>query len=278
MNIEELVTRSREKKAIDEFIGIVYKKDSKIHFRYRRDFQELFVPATEYREFTKGKPYDGVIIWIIESPHKWEFKIDIPLFPAGRHRARPLNNPATQEFVKPVYEERINTFLEERIEEGQVFLVLLVNSVQYQCSLGEKTSLYRDRAFVGNWLRGGRKDFLERIRSYDGDIYINSCTKGSINRNFLERNYNLIEKGEGTFKVKEIHGALGLHGIVEAELEDAGLIGWNNYIRYPHPSYFVYQEAKGGAVHFPEPEMLSPSPVIHMDYRNDHIQLTIKAT
>ncbi len=278
MNIEELIARSREKKAIDEFIRIVYRKDGRIHFRYRRDFHELFVPATEYRKFTQGKQYDGVIVWIIESPHKWEFKIDIPLFPEGRHHARPLNNPATQEFIKPVYEERINSFLGEKIKEEQVFLVLLVNSVQYQCALGEKTSIYRDRAFVGNWLKGGREDFLERVKSYKGDIYINSCTKGSINRNFLERHYNLIEKGEGPFKVKEIHGALGLHGIVEAELEDAGLIDLDNYIRYPHPSYFVYQKAKGGSVHFPEPERLSLSPLIHMDYRMEHVQLTIKAT
>lgn len=276
MNIEELVARSREKKAVDEFIGIVYKRENRIHFRYRRDFQELFVPATEYKKFTEGRDYDGIIVWIIESPHKWEFKIDIPLFPTGRHHARPLNNPATQRFVKPIYEERINHFLSERIEEGQVFLVLLVNSVQYQCSLGEKTSIYRDRAFVGNWLRGGREDFLKRVRSYRGDIYINSCTKGSINRNFLERNYNLIEKAEGPFKLKEIEGALGLLGIVEAELEDATLIGWNNYIRYPHPSYFVYQEAKGGRIHFPEPEKLSPTPVIYMDYRREQVQLTIR--
>ncbi len=276
MNIEESITRSREKKAIDEFIGIVYRREGKVHFRYRRDFQKLFVPAAEYKSFTKGRHYDGVILWIIESPHKWEFKIDIPLFPSGRHHARPLNNPATQRFVKPIYEERINHFLGERIEEGQVFLVLLVNSVQYQCSLGEKTSLYRDRNFVGNWLKGGREDFLERVRSYEGDIYINSCTKGSINRGFLEKNYNLIEKREGTFKVKEIDGSLGLQGIIEAELEDASIINWSNYIRYPHPSYFVYQEAKGGTIHFPEPEKLSQTPVIHMDYRRDQVQLTIK--
>jgi|GEM_PF-3399197 len=276
MNIEEVVARSREKMAVDEFIGIVYRKNGKIHFRYRRDFQDLFVPATEYRRFTEGKHYDGVILWIIESPHKWEFKIDIPLFPSGRHHARPLNNPATQRFVRPIYEEKINHFLEDRVEEGQVFLVLLVNSVQYQCSLGEKTSIHRDRSFVGNWLRGGREDFLKRVESYNGDIYINSCTKGSINRNFLIRNYNLIEKPKGSFKIKEIEGSLGLQGIVEAELEDASLIDLKNYIRYPHPSYFVYQEAKGRTVHFPEPEKLSPTPVIYMDYKKEQIQLTIK--
>jgi len=276
MDIEELVAKSREKKASDEFIGIVYRKEGRIHFRYRRNFQKLFVPASEYRNYVGDRQYDGIIVWIIESPHKWEFRIDIPLFPTGRQHARPLNNPSTQKFVKPIFEDNLNDFLGSRLEEGQVFLVLLVNSVQYQCSLGEKTSLYRDKSFVGNWLRDGRRDFLRRVGSYGGDIYINSCTKGSINRGFLEKNYNLIEKAGGTFKVREIDGSLGLQGIVEAELESNTLIDGDNYIRYPHPSYFVYQQAKSHSIHFPEPEKISSSSIIHMDYRKEHIQLTIK--
>ena len=79
-NLKTLVEKSREKKALDEFIGAVYKKDGEIKFRFRMDYENLFVPAPLYNEFLGGKNYNGVIAFIIESPHIHEFKIDINLY------------------------------------------------------------------------------------------------------------------------------------------------------------------------------------------------------
>lgn len=277
MDIHTLKSRSRDKKAIDEFIGIVYRKDDQTHFRYRRNYKDLFIPASLYREYAadSGASYDGVIVWIIESPHKWEFRIDIPLYPEGRHRARPLNNPSTQSYVKPVFDDHMGDFLANNIGEGQVYLVLLVNSVEYQCSLGENTSLYRDKNFISNWIDDERDHFLQKISSYKGDLYINSCTKGSINKSFLQRNYDLTETLHGDFYFKEIDGSLSLNGMVEAELERNGYIDRDNYIRYPHPSYFVYQENKGRTITFPEAETLSPTPLLSFGVIERSIQLTI---
>ena len=36
-NLEILVEKSREKKAIDEFVGAVYKKNGEIKFRFRKE-------------------------------------------------------------------------------------------------------------------------------------------------------------------------------------------------------------------------------------------------
>ena len=66
-NLKTLVEKSREKKALDEFIGAVYKKDGEIKFRFRKDYENLFVPAPSYNEFLGGKNYNGVIAFIIES-------------------------------------------------------------------------------------------------------------------------------------------------------------------------------------------------------------------
>ena len=36
-NLKTLVEKSREKKALDEFIGAVYKKHGEVKFRFRKD-------------------------------------------------------------------------------------------------------------------------------------------------------------------------------------------------------------------------------------------------
>nr|MBP9477377.1 hypothetical protein [Sebaldella sp.] len=68
-NLEILVEKSREKKAIDEFVGAVYKKNGEIKFRFRKDYENIFVSAPLYKEFSNERNYDGVISFIIESPH-----------------------------------------------------------------------------------------------------------------------------------------------------------------------------------------------------------------
>ena len=50
-DLKTLMEKSREKKALDEFVGAVYKKDGEVKFRFRKDYESLFVPATLYDEF-----------------------------------------------------------------------------------------------------------------------------------------------------------------------------------------------------------------------------------
>ena len=270
-NLETLLQKSREKKANDEFVGAVYKKNGEIKFRFRKDYENLFVPAPLYREFSNGRNYDGVIAFVIESPHIHEFKIDIDLYPEGRYNARPLNNASTKKYLKKMAEGPLSKFFSKKINEGEIFLFLIVNSVQYQCSLGQKTDNYRDLLFTANWMKNCRKDFINRIKHYKADLYINSCTKGSINKKFLQENFNLenVETSEYSLACKETKGIITLQDIVETALEQDGFINENNYIKYNHPSYFVYQEARGnGNIFYPEPKLLSKGNILYFSKEN----------
>ena len=61
------------------------------------------------------------------------------------------------------------------------FGLILVNAVQYQCSLGVSTERYRDAIFRAAWDAGGRLNFGERIKQLvrTGDVVVNCCTKGN---------------------------------------------------------------------------------------------------
>lgn len=58
--------------------------------------------------------------------------------------------------------------------------VLLVNAVQYQCSLGRDTSLHRDTVFRSVWTEFGEANFKSRIEGIfrKGDKVVCCCTKG----------------------------------------------------------------------------------------------------
>lgn len=267
-NLDTLIKKSREKKAQDEFIGAVYKKNGKIKFRFRKDYEKLFVPAQLYKEFLNGTNYDGVISFVIESPHIHEFRIDIALYPEGRYNARPLNNPSTKKYLKKMVEGPLEKYFDERIKEGEIYLFLIVNSIQYQCSLGEKTDNYRDLLFVANWIDECKQDFINRVKKYEADLFINSCTKGSINKKFLAENFNLniSSDKESPLSGREVKGIITLQDIVEASLELEGIINKENYLKYNHPSYFVYQEARGnGNIYYPVAKFLDQSEVLYFN-------------
>ena len=63
---------------------------------------------------------------------------------------------------------------------------------------------------------------------------------------------------------KETRGILTLQDIVESALEIEGMINKGNYLKYNHPSYFVYQEARGnGNVFYPAPKFLDENSIIY---------------
>jgi hypothetical protein len=61
------------------------------------------------------------------------------------------------------------------------FEVILINAVQYQCSLGCATKKYRDRVFLEYWNQAGKENFTRRLESIyrPEDVIINCCTKGN---------------------------------------------------------------------------------------------------
>jgi hypothetical protein len=64
-----------------------------------------------------------------------------------------------------------------KLDDGKYALVL-VNAIQYQCSLGVDTQVHRTKVFKDCWEKFGRASYVHRIEDIyeDGDTVINSCT------------------------------------------------------------------------------------------------------
>lgn len=138
-------------------------------FRFRREK----IPKTGSRIFL-----------ILESPHTEEFKHDLP-GPAMGKTGESIRNYFHAYFRASV----LSAILIPRM----VYSFVLVNAIQYQCSLGVAPSSFRDRVFSEFWNKVGKADFIARLKRYykSGDIVINACTKGNLKNCSLK---SLVEK------------------------------------------------------------------------------------
>lgn len=140
-----------ERACPDQFVGVISEVERRGDFTCR-------VSASA------RPPNLRCVLLILESPHTSEF--DASPGPAkgstGRNIARYLRQvPGLQ-------------------DKGD-FGLLLVNAVQFQCSLRRPTSEVRDAVFIEVWGSGGRADFEARLRTLyrDGDYVANCCTRGN---------------------------------------------------------------------------------------------------
>lgn len=144
----------------DQFVGIINEIEREGRFT-RRD------PAS-------ARPPDlACVLLILESPHKAEF-LGAPEPAKGGTGAKITGYVDEVEFLRSARGSGL----------------VLINAVQFQCSLGRPTSEFRDEVFNDVWRHGGDEDFKRRIRTLhrDGDVIVNCCTRGSLkyaNRSFL---------------------------------------------------------------------------------------------
>jgi hypothetical protein len=107
------------------------------------------------------------VVLILESPHVAEFEDGRAVGPA---------NGRTGENIKKHLLDVCPALAALRGEHA----LILVNAVQYQCSLGATPAEYRDLVFREAWASGGKEDFESRLRRIvrPGDVLINACTTG----------------------------------------------------------------------------------------------------
>ena len=120
-----------------------------------------------FRQAVEERGAEKCLILILESPHVDEF--------------RDANNPGP---AKGVTGRNIARYFDRveglKLYSSKGYGLILMNAIQYQCSLGEPTDCFRDDIFHSVWNNGGESDFLERLQSAfrRGDIIANCCTKG----------------------------------------------------------------------------------------------------
>ena len=119
-----------------------------------------------------------VIAVVLESPHKDEYNAGVPLGPARGTTGRLFDSKFQNIFSQSVL---------NRHYLSTTYDVILINGVQFQCSLGlplsnSNNKLNRD----ANWLNifnnhGGSADIVDRLQSLNPALIINLCTKGYSN-------------------------------------------------------------------------------------------------
>lgn len=107
---------------------------------------------------------EKALIVILESPHKEEF----------------INNPcpANGKTGKLLVEHLLQV---KGLSSYKDHFLIVINAIQYQCSLGYPTRNFRDIIFNWAWNNGGREDFEERLKNVlkPKDTVVNCCTKGN---------------------------------------------------------------------------------------------------
>ena len=122
-------------------------------------------------QMTKSRSSSPCLILILESPHTSEFaKNGLGEKPAP---ARGATGYLIRQHILSI---------SDLIPTPNVELMLM-NAIQWQCSLGERPlkKRQRDAIFSEFWKTGGAADFGARLKDYvrPGDIVFNCCTKGS---------------------------------------------------------------------------------------------------
>lgn len=120
----------------------------------------------------RNQHYKTIVI-ILESPHADEYNNSCFINPALGKTGKNLQ----KYFGKLI--KKLAKF-EPYLNSGQ-YRIILMESIQYQCSLGIQplNIEIRDLVFSEIWnLKKTKDDFRERLSSYHPDIILNLCTKG----------------------------------------------------------------------------------------------------
>ncbi len=165
----------------DEIIGLLQFENNKYKFSTHKNYKNKIIRSKEeyQRDYTSDYSKYKSLVVILESPHLDEFDvIDKNKKIIGN---RPANGKTGERFRKE-FEQIINNKYSSKLSKGNYF-VYLVNSVQYQCSLGAKTNIFRDYVWLTLWLeREIRENFIDRLKIINPSIIINCCTNGGHTR------------------------------------------------------------------------------------------------
>jgi hypothetical protein len=112
-----------------------------------------------------NRPNHSAVLLVLESPHTYEFKD-----PSG---------PAKGSTGRLIARHGLSV---RGLQGSDNASLVLINAIQYQCSLGEKPSRYRDEVFLAAWQEFGRSDFCVRLKAIyrANDIVVCACTKGDL--------------------------------------------------------------------------------------------------
>ncbi|MDY0278396.1 MAG: hypothetical protein RBQ97_09980 [Acholeplasma sp.] len=183
------------KKCCDNFIGHIEYNNCSIPefdlwFSEDKRLDNISEVKVDHKEYKYSKETEKIVI-ILESPHKDEYKVLLPdPLPAIGGTGRKLHSFFPEVFLKSGLDNLIGF-------EKAKYEVILMNIIQYQCSLGASTKLYRDRVFKELWKNKFVYDSFEnRLKQYNPRIIMNLSTDiGKIEAKKALENINKNELG-----------------------------------------------------------------------------------
>ena len=145
-----------------------------------------------------------VIALVLESPHKKEFELNKI---ASSFTGKNINKYF---LINLYYFLSFNTFEDciynkknIMIEDG-IYKLILINPIQYQCSLGLKNSIYKNDIFKECWKdKSFKNDFIKRLTKSKPTLIINCCTgqeNGNVSglqklvQNEIDKNFKQINR------------------------------------------------------------------------------------
>lgn len=129
------------------------------------------------------------IVIILESPHKSEFirKNSASDFFDSEIHSSPALGVTGSNLQKYFTDEYLRSVIPNL---PQKYRVILMNSIQYQCSLGLSPNKCRDHMWLSLWFGSNgiiQDSFVTRLQSYNPDYIFNLCTVGNHSEEILPK-------------------------------------------------------------------------------------------
>jgi len=149
----------------------------------------FYADKVEVIKFDLPKPFNDAaqlprLVIALESPHVSEFgSAESKYRPQG-----PAQGTTGEKLRRNFTKQRVCEEIRAIAANANKFNLVLVNAIEYQCSMGNALTSYesrkrRDSVFRKLWFKcGGRKDFTDRILKLElesRDVLVNACTKGA---------------------------------------------------------------------------------------------------
>ena len=131
-----------------------------------------------------------IILIILESPHIHEFNVPNS---SVKNPVGTMMNPSTVKMFNANFEKLLKNSSLKTFVNSTDYNVIIMNSVQYQCSLGNKLNTItnkevRDNNWINCYNSHCKADLINRISLIKPAIVINLCTKGLKNLQLILHN------------------------------------------------------------------------------------------
>lgn len=181
--LKENIPKSFIKACPDQIVGSLKFNFKTNEFEFRKKLKTLKnVDGAKRQKISKGiRTRNSALVMVLESPHidEYDNHAHTPRGPAYGKTGDNINK-----YLCDILDDAVKREILV-LKKSTVYDIIIMNAIQYQCSLGVDTLLYRDACFLKLWEREEViESFKNRLRlaldlyNFKNVILINCCTKG----------------------------------------------------------------------------------------------------